>query len=337
LNTFADDVGWFKSDPKDIIPFVGQRQGREQPRIAVVDGDQGRWADVDECGALPALLLGQQQLHVREQTGREIVAEHGDGDQRIAEDPAHRAAMNAKNGYPGAVDLTSSQQHAGYAENGTELFAQPARLRRSNPFSACFREVHRNALSWTVDCIRSRTLLCGALLCATLVGVVFVSSRPTLAYDAQTNRLQRQIDSLRAKLQALQQQVAEAKNAASTPPPVPSTKYPVVKAPGPVGVNFKVGGFVAAESVWRQKNEVAIQSDFNSGIPLPNSPLAHENEFQGRARHSRISLLATSSIAPVQHVAGYLETDFLGVGITSNSRESNSYVPRLRHAYTRHQ
>lgn len=30
LNTLADDVGLFIPGPKDIIPFVGQRQGREQ-------------------------------------------------------------------------------------------------------------------------------------------------------------------------------------------------------------------------------------------------------------------------------------------------------------------
>jgi ketosteroid isomerase-like protein len=30
LNTLADDVSWFIPGAKDIIPFVGQRQGREQ-------------------------------------------------------------------------------------------------------------------------------------------------------------------------------------------------------------------------------------------------------------------------------------------------------------------
>lgn len=33
------------------------------------------------------------------------------------------------------------------------------------------------------------------------------------------------------------------------------------------------------------------------------------------------------------HLASYLESDFLTSGTTSNSRESNSYVPRLRHGY----
>jgi ketosteroid isomerase-like protein len=30
LSTLADDVGWSVPGPKDIVPFVGQRQGHEQ-------------------------------------------------------------------------------------------------------------------------------------------------------------------------------------------------------------------------------------------------------------------------------------------------------------------
>ena len=176
------------------------------------------------------------------------------------------------------------------------------------------------------------------LVCSALVGMSLLPTHPARAQDAQTERLQRQIDALQAQLQALQHQVAETKKAVATRPPAPPpaeyTKGPLLKAPVPTGVNVKIGGFVAAESVWRQKNEVAdIGSDFNAGIPLPNSPLSHENEFRGSARQSRISLLATGDISPVQHLGAYFETDFLGAGITSNSRESNSYVPRLRQAY----
>ena len=35
LSTLADDVGWFTPGPKDIIPFVGQRQGHEQVAQAI--------------------------------------------------------------------------------------------------------------------------------------------------------------------------------------------------------------------------------------------------------------------------------------------------------------
>jgi hypothetical protein len=38
-------------------------------------------------------------------------------------------------------------------------------------------------------------------------------------------------------------------------------------------------------------------------------------------------------IDPFQKLSGYYETDFLGVGNTSNYNQSNSWAPRLRHAY----
>jgi ketosteroid isomerase-like protein len=37
LSTLADDVGWFIPGPKDIVPFVGQRQGREQVAQAIAE------------------------------------------------------------------------------------------------------------------------------------------------------------------------------------------------------------------------------------------------------------------------------------------------------------
>jgi ketosteroid isomerase-like protein len=46
LSTLADDVGWFVPGPKDIVPFVGQRQGRGQVAQAIAqfaemqDGEQ---------------------------------------------------------------------------------------------------------------------------------------------------------------------------------------------------------------------------------------------------------------------------------------------------------
>ena len=40
----------------------------------------------------------------------------------------------------------------------------------------------------------------------------------------------------------------------------------------------------------------------------------------------------TGDIDPAQHLAGYYETDWLGAGVTANSRESNSYNLRIRQA-----
>lgn len=95
------------------------------------------------------------------------------------------------------------------------------------------------------------------------------------------------------------------------------------------GVTITPGGFVAAETVTRQKGaESSINTPFNS-IPYPGNALAHINESDFTARQSRLSLLAESKVGPAK-LTGYYEADFLGTGVTSNNRQSNSYVLRQR-------
>ncbi len=95
------------------------------------------------------------------------------------------------------------------------------------------------------------------------------------------------------------------------------------------GVKFTPGGFVAAETVFRTK---ATGDDINTqltGIPYPNNALSRVTESEFTARQSRLSMLAQSNIGTTK-VTGYVETDFLGTGVTSNNRQSNSYVLRYR-------
>jgi hypothetical protein len=100
------------------------------------------------------------------------------------------------------------------------------------------------------------------------------------------------------------------------------------------GVRVTLGGFIEAAGVFRTRNEVAdVNSNFNTGIPLPNSPLYHENEQRFSARQSRFSMLAQSNPDTVTTLTAYAEADFLGAAPTANSNESNSYTPRLRQAF----
>jgi hypothetical protein len=102
----------------------------------------------------------------------------------------------------------------------------------------------------------------------------------------------------------------------------------------PPGVKVTVGGFIEAAGIWRERNEVADVSDTPfSSLPFSNSPLYHENEFDFSARQSRLSVKATGDIDPAQHLQAYYEMDFLGAGVTANSRESDSYQPRIRQAF----
>src|SRR5437588_237048 len=57
-----------------------------------------------------------------------------------------------------------------------------------------------------------------------------------------------------------------------------------------------------------------------------------ENVFS--ARQSRLSLLLETNVGNAK-VTGYVETDFLGAGVTSNNRQSNSYVLRYRQFWGR--
>jgi hypothetical protein len=99
------------------------------------------------------------------------------------------------------------------------------------------------------------------------------------------------------------------------------------------GVALAVGGFAAAESVYRSRNEEADIGSSFAKIPFANNPLAHTSEFRGTARQSRLSLLAEGDISPDTHAAFYTEMDFLAGPQTANSNESNSFSPRIRNVY----
>lgn len=123
-------------------------------------------------------------------------------------------------------------------------------------------------------------------------------------------------------------ETAGQQNASTTPNPTPNGTIRLG------GVSITLGGFIEAAGIFRTRNEVAdIASNFNTGIPFPNSALYHENEFRGSARQSRISLLAEGTVSPTQKLAAYFETDFQGGSPTANQNESDSYSLRLRLGY----
>jgi hypothetical protein len=100
------------------------------------------------------------------------------------------------------------------------------------------------------------------------------------------------------------------------------------------GVRVTLGGFIEAAGIFRSRNQVAdLASNFNTGIPLPNSALYHENESRLSERQSRLSLMAQGNPDQVTTLTAYFEGDLLGAAPTANSNESNSYTPRIRHAY----
>jgi hypothetical protein len=106
------------------------------------------------------------------------------------------------------------------------------------------------------------------------------------------------------------------------------------KAGPPTSITFKgitltPGGFMAAETVWRQK---ALAADVNTPLnstPFSGSSNAHMSEFNASGRQSRISMLVEGKLDNVK-IGGYYEMDFLSSGTTSNPNQSNSYTMRQR-------
>jgi len=95
------------------------------------------------------------------------------------------------------------------------------------------------------------------------------------------------------------------------------------------GVSLTPGGFIAAETVYRQRAESADINTQLNGIPFPGNALSKVSENVFSARQTRATMLAESKVGPAK-ITGYFEMDFLGAGATSNNRQSNSYVFRQR-------
>ena len=93
------------------------------------------------------------------------------------------------------------------------------------------------------------------------------------------------------------------------------------------------GGFLEFTSLYRQRNETADIGSNLAGIPFANSPNHYIHEYRQTARNSRFSLLVQGPQDSDTRGEGYIETDFLGSGTSSNANESNSYAVRMRQGY----
>jgi hypothetical protein len=118
---------------------------------------------------------------------------------------------------------------------------------------------------------------------------------------------------------------------------VQDTQKKIIAAESPSTIHYKgisltPGGFLAAETVFRNR---ATSGDINTpftGIPYPGNSLSRVTENNFTARQSRLSLLAEGKLGSAK-IGGYYEADFLSAGTTSNNRQSNSYTWRTRQAW----
>jgi hypothetical protein len=115
---------------------------------------------------------------------------------------------------------------------------------------------------------------------------------------------------------------AQEKKAEETGPP--AIKYK--------GINITPVGFLAAETVFRNRATGGDIPTPMSGIPYPGNSLANVTESNFSGRQSRIGLLGETKVGNAK-VTGYYEGDFYGAGTTSNNRQTNSYVFRQRQVW----
>ena len=151
------------------------------------------------------------------------------------------------------------------------------------------------------------------------------------AASSQASQTQQQ----QSEVTALKTDVTDLKeNLTNTAVSLQDTQKTVGELQSPLAVRFKgititPGGFLAAETVWRQRGLASdVNTPFNS-LPFPGSSASNLSEFFASGRQSRVSFLAEGKLKDVK-MTGYVETDFLSAGVTSNNNQSNSYTLRQR-------
>ncbi len=137
------------------------------------------------------------------------------------------------------------------------------------------------------------------------------------------------------QLQSVQTDLADLKTVTTnSATAIQETQKRIVDVENPTSLHYKgvtitPGGFLAAESLWRQHNESAdIISSFN-GIPYDGAAGSQLTEWRMTARQSRLSLLAEGKLTNAK-LTGYWEMDFLGAAPTANENQSSSFNPRQR-------
>ena len=138
---------------------------------------------------------------------------------------------------------------------------------------------------------------------------------------ANVTQLQTQVASLKTAADALSTRVDTTQEVTKKLDDADSIRFK--------GVELKPGGFVAAETVDRQRGIGGdVNTQFN-GIPFSGQTAGQLSEFNASGRQSRITLLAEGKRSAAT-LRGYWEGDFLSAGTTSNDNESNSYTFRQR-------
>jgi hypothetical protein len=185
--------------------------------------------------------------------------------------------------------------------------------------------------------------------------LMFGQSNPQSAAQAsddakitgQIKGLQDAIARQQQQIEALRQELAEKKQADSTPhltnaaltTGAASANTSLVQekekpAESPLafrigGTDFTPGGFVDFTNVFRTTNTGSAVSTGFGGIPFSNSPQGHLTEFRATGQYSRINLKVAGKFG-ANNVTGYIESDFNGNDAANVFVGTNPHTMRLR-------
>ena len=166
---------------------------------------------------------------------------------------------------------------------------------------------------------------------------ILCAGAPAMAQDSDVAALEARV----AELEGLLQQLLAEKKAPPAPAPAPKPAPKPAAKSVDTGSSYKFGGFVRLDAKF---------SDYSSGDLAPGSagtqfyipgtiPVGTGSssgpDLNGDAKASRINFKSDHSLASGDQLSTFIELDFyLSPG--GNERVSNSYNPRLRHAFIKY-
>jgi len=150
---------------------------------------------------------------------------------------------------------------------------------------------------------------------------------PALAQDSDTAELEARV----AELEAMVNQLAD-EEAAPAPAPAPASS----------GTTYKFGGYAKLDALFSNYsdatpdgNSVMRQFYYAPQIPIGDGTGSSDMTADFHARESRLNFRADTTTGGGDKVTAFIEIDFL-IHPDGNELVSNSYSPRLRHAFIKY-
>jgi len=172
---------------------------------------------------------------------------------------------------------------------------------------------------------------------ALAAGLVLAAGGPAALAQESSESDIRRLEARVAELEALVRQLVGVRETEAGPTSV-SEREPTVETPAETRYGF--GGYVKADAMFSDygagdlaPGSAGTQFYIPATIPVGGEGEGYDADFQ--ARESRINFRADHETADGDQLSAYIEMDFF-LSPGGDERISNSYNPRLRHAFVKY-